>query len=284
MFIKTSVAVFLAVSLAAVAQAQNPESPGSKSKDTGSALPAGTDPLHPKTSIVVTATRSETEPEKSPVSTGVVSRQELEVRSQQVLDQSLDLVQGVYANRGKGFQDTQSGVGMRGFSGRGASQARTLILLDGQPLNDGYTGQLNWATLPIGEVDRVEVARGPFSSLYGGNAMGGVINVMTRPVTERALEISGQRGSQDTSLYSIRFSDRWFHRLGFTLGYQRLQSGGYATKGVFQTATNGTLGTPVTGALPLLTTTGARTYQVGDTGNNCSRASTRGCGCAQGLD
>ncbi len=221
-----------------------------------------------KTSIVVTATRSEAEPEKSPVSTGVVSRQELEVRSQQVLDQSLDLIQGVYANRGKGFQDTQSGVGMRGFSGRGSSQARTLILLDGQPLNDGYTGQLNWATLPIGEVDRVEVARGPFSSLYGGNAMGGVINIMTRPVTQRELEISGQRGSQDTNLYSVRFSDRWFNRLGITLGYQRLQSGGYPTNGVFTAGAAGTTGTPVTGALPLITTTGTRTFQVGNTGNN----------------
>jgi len=221
-----------------------------------------------RTSIVVTATRSETEPEKSPVSTGYVSRQELQVRGQQVLDQSLDLVQGVYANRGKGFQDTQAGVGMRGFSGRGASQARTLILLDGQPLNDGYTGQLNWATLPIGEVDRVEVARGPFSSLYGGNAMGGVINILTRPVTERSLELSGQRGSQDTNLYSVRFSDRWFGRLGVTLGYQRLQSGGYPTNGVFSAGAAGTQGTQVTGAIPWLTTTGTRTFQVGDTGRN----------------
>ncbi|MFO0368020.1 MAG: TonB-dependent receptor plug domain-containing protein, partial [Acidobacteriota bacterium] len=100
----------------------------------------GPGPEPAKTSIVVTATRSTMETEKSPVSIGVVTRQELRVRGQQLLDQSLDLIEGVYANRGKGFQDTQSGVGMRGVSGRGSAQARTLILLDGQPLNDGYTG------------------------------------------------------------------------------------------------------------------------------------------------
>lgn len=230
--------------------------------------PSAEDPLHPKTTIVVTATRTETEPEKSPVSTGLVDRQEIETRNQQVLDQTLDLTEGVYANRGKGVQDTQAGVGMRGFSGRGSSQARTLILLDGQPLNDGYTGQLSWATLPIGEVDRVEVARGPFSSLYGGNAMGGVVNILTRPVSARELEFTGERGSQDTSIYGFRFSDRLWNRLGVTLGYQRMQSGGYPTNGVFQTATAGTAGTPVTGAIPFLTTTNTQTFQVGDTGNN----------------
>lgn len=228
----------------------------------------GPGPEPAKTSIVVTATRSTMETEKSPVSIGVVTRQELRVRGQQLLDQSLDLIEGVYANRGKGFQDTQSGVGMRGVSGRGSAQARTLILLDGQPLNDGYTGQLNRATVPIGEVDRVEVARGPFISLSGGNAMGGVINILTRPVTERALEITGQRGSQETNLYSARFSDRWLRRLGIAFGDQRLQSGGYATNGVFSPGAAGASGVPVSGAIPRLTTTGTRTFEVGDTGRN----------------
>jgi hypothetical protein len=48
--------------------------------------------------------------------------------------------------------------------------------------------------------------------------MGGVIRSRTRPITERALEITSQRGSQETTLNSDRFSDRWFRRRGITSG------------------------------------------------------------------
>ena len=65
------------------------------------------------------------------------------------------------------------------------------MLLDGQPLNDSYYGTVNWTMLPVGEFERVEVARGPFSSLYGGNAMGGVINLITRRADHRQFELFG---------------------------------------------------------------------------------------------
>ncbi len=52
--------------------------------------------------------------------------------------------------------------------------------LDGQPLNDAYTGGIEWGTLPVSNIERIEVVRGGASALYGGNAMGGVINIITR--------------------------------------------------------------------------------------------------------
>ena len=127
-----------------------------------------------KTMIVVTGTRTQTELQQSPVSTGILTRTELDTRNTRTLDQGLSLMEGLYAFRSKGSQDTLAGVGMRGFDGRGSNQTRVLILLDGQPINDAYTGSVFWATLPVSEVQSVEVARGPFSSLYGGNAMGGL--------------------------------------------------------------------------------------------------------------
>jgi len=226
------------------------------------------DPFHPKTTITVTATRSEISTEAAPASTSVVEQGELQTRNIQFVDQGLNLLQGVEVSRGKGATDTLAGVGMRGFAGYGTGQARVLVMLDGEPINDAYTGVLTWQTLPVSEVERIEVARGPFSALYGGNAMGGVINVLTKPVEKRQFEFDGQYGSWDTSMYSASFSDRFWQKLGLSLGYQRYQTGGYISRIVSATATAGSTGTPVTGIIPSRTNTGAATYQVGDSGNN----------------
>ena len=88
------------------------------------------DPFHLKTTIVVIGTRTQTELQQSPVSTSVLSRTELDTRNTRTLDQGLSLVEGLYALRSKGSQDTLTGVGMRGFDGRGSDQTRVLILLD----------------------------------------------------------------------------------------------------------------------------------------------------------
>ena len=67
---------------------------------------------------------------------------------------------------------------MRGLSGN--EQARTLVLIDGVPVNKADGGSVNWNLISTGDVERIEVVKGPGSALYGGNAMGGVINVVNR--------------------------------------------------------------------------------------------------------
>ncbi len=239
--------------------------------DPGARPPGPGEPDSPfflKQEITVTATRAELAPDQSPVSGAVVYREELAVRNVQMVDQALDLTAGVYANRGKGYQDTQAGVGMRGFAGRGTGQSRTLVLIDGQPLNDPYTGQLVWGTLPVTEVERVEVVRGPFSALYGSNAMGGVVQVITKAVDRRRAEFWGEYGAQDTFRYGARAADRLFGKLSISLAYDRLQSGGYPSQLVTTAGSAGTGGTPVTGFVPTFTTAGTATYLVGRSGDN----------------
>ncbi|MGC8761508.1 MAG: TonB-dependent receptor [Bryobacteraceae bacterium] len=181
---------------------------------------------------------------------------------------ALNTAPGLYSFRGKGAQDTNAGVGMRGFSGRGSGQARVLVLVDGQPVNDSYSGQVNWTTLPIEEVERVEVVRGSFSALYGGNAMGGVVNILTKPVTRRQAEVYGQLGNQATTRYGVRLADRFGERLGLGLAYDRLQTGGFPSQYVTSAGTAGTGGTPVTGAQPTLTSSGTQTFLLGRSGDN----------------
>jgi iron complex outermembrane receptor protein len=218
-----------------------------------------------KTVVVVTATRSETELRKAPVSASIVTHEENALRNVHSLDQALNLTEGVYSMR-----YTPSGsmnkVMMRGFD----SAARTLVLVDGQPLNDGYNGSVTWASMPVEEVERVEVARGSFSSLYGGSAMGGVINVLTRPIERRSLELMGQYGSNDTSYWSVRAADRFFNRLGVSAAFQRYQSGGFVTKMINVSGTSSSSGTAATGAIPTYSSTGSRTYRIGTMGPNWS--------------
>jgi len=242
--------------------------PAPPSSQETSAPPQKT--FHIQTTVVVTGTRTQIELEKSPASASIITRQDLEYNNTRMVDQSLSFLPGVHAFRTKGPQDTSTGVSMRGFNGRGVDGARVLVLLDGQPMNSAYDGAVQWTTIPADEVDRVEVVRGPFSSLYGGNAMGGVVNIMTRPVEHRQAEIAAQYGSFRSVLYSASFSDRWWDRVGLRAGYQRLQSGGYPVQGVYASATaasaiNGPL---VTGAVPLVSTTGAARYAVGKQGDN----------------
>jgi outer membrane cobalamin receptor len=143
-------------------------------------------------SVVVTGSRDQVEIAQSPTAVNVVTRTDFAIRNVRLPDQTLAYSEGVNVFRSKGPNDTGAGVGMRGFSGR--SQSRVLVLLDGQPLNDSYTGGVSWAALPISELERVEVARGPSSSLYGGNAMGGVIQMFTRPITHRSTELQRNMG------------------------------------------------------------------------------------------
>ena len=249
---------FLLLSLMSLLAQQ--KSPEASSSDT---IEDFSDPLNPKTTVVVTATRTDEKVETSAVSLDVVTRQELEIRPVDMIDQSLTLVPGVFVRRSKGPADSTTKLQMRGFSGPN----RTLVLLDGQPLNDSYSGGVNWSALPVDEVENVEVLRGPFSSLYGGMALGGVVNIVTRSPERRSLELNGEYGSFDTFRHSVRYTDRFFDRFGISLGYQRLQYGGYYSKPAILSASSGT-GPLVTGVEPTMTNTGSRTYMIGWNGKN----------------
>jgi iron complex outermembrane receptor protein len=221
-------------------------------------------------SVLVTATRGAAGRETSPASASVVTRTELERRGVTAVDQALVPIEGVSSYRVRGLADNEAGIGMRGFSGRGSGQSRVLVLLDGQPINNGYTGSVNWTALAVGDVDRVEVVRGPFSSLYGGNAMGGVVNVLTRPIDRRSAELFTQYGSNQTVTASARASVRLWSRLGLGVSYENQRTDGYQNQETLRTATDSTPtgGIPVTGVTRYLTRTGTVNYAVGLRGDN----------------
>lgn len=223
----------------------------------------GADPFHPSSTVVVIGTRSATEADTAPISTSIITSKEIEARPLRNVDQQLTLTEGVYVQRLQGMSATDSQVSVRGFN----NSARTLVLLDGQPLNDSYTNGVNWTGLPIDEVDSIEVARGPYSSLYGGNALGGVINIRTRPVERRQLSATAEAGTYGTTHVSVRAGDRFMNRLGVSVGYESLKTDGYNSRMLTATPGTGT-GTLVTGAVPSFSSAGARVAIIGEGGNN----------------
>ncbi|MFH1377457.1 MAG: TonB-dependent receptor [Planctomycetota bacterium] len=149
--------------------------------------------------IVVTATR--TKADISEVSGGLdIIRSEALDGPSFGLEAALSELPGVNVTDG-GFPTTKPGVSMRGQPGRYGMQ-RTLMLIDGSPINDAYLGDVDLRLIAGAGIEQVEVLRGPGASLYGDAALGGVINVMTRRAEagQAGFNVSQFAGSYNTIL------------------------------------------------------------------------------------
>lgn len=123
--------------------------------------------------VVVTANKRQQSLEEIPVSMSVIDAKMFERKSIVALDDALRYVPGV------NFQQWQ--INIRASSGysRGVG-SRVSLLIDGMPLLTGDTGEISFETIPVFQIDRVEVVKGAGSTLYGSGALGGVINVLTK--------------------------------------------------------------------------------------------------------
>ena len=126
--------------------------------------------------LTVTANRG-THPGDAPTSVAVISGDELDRRSVANLTEALPFAQGVTFNAGQ--------MDIRGSSGlsRGVG-SRVLMLLDGHRTLAGVGSSVDFGILPTLDVERIEIVKGPHSTLWGTNALGGVVNVITRPPPE----------------------------------------------------------------------------------------------------
>jgi len=212
--------------------------------------------------IVVTATRTEKSIADVPAATSVVTREDIESRNIQKVDEAMNLVPGLFDKRAKGL-DTTGRVTLRGLP----DQKRTLVLLDGQPLNNGYTGHVDWNSINPEDVQQIEVARGPFSSLYGGNAMGGVVNIITRMPEKREVTVKGGYGSENYWSTYGSYGDKLFDRLRLLASFGYKSSDGYPS-GLVVKKPSGSGGTPARGAVPTTDSYGAPAFIIGDTGDN----------------
>ena len=127
-------------------------------------------------SIIVSASRVEVPADSVGSAVSQISGEELRRRQVRRLEDALDLIPGVTVRR-SGSIGTPAAVSLRGLGPR-----NTLVLLDGVEIGDVSRSQVTYefGTIPVEEVERIEVLRGPQSTLYGADASGGVINIVTR--------------------------------------------------------------------------------------------------------
>lgn len=129
--------------------------------------------------VSVTATKTEQVLSDSPASVTVISNDELKQRNVSRVSDALLMVPGLSMGTPMNGQMSQ-GTGAGGFTLRGMNSSRTAVLVDGVPLVDGFSSKVDFRTVLTDDVERIEVVPGAFSSLYGSNAIGGVINIITK--------------------------------------------------------------------------------------------------------
>ncbi len=153
--------------------------------------------------VVVTATLEPEEEERLPASVVVLDAGEIEARQANDLPELLAAVPGLaVVQAGPPGQQTS-------VFARGAESEQVLLLWNGIQLNDPFFGGANWQFVPLDGVERVEVARGPFSALYGSQALGGVVQVVTGPEAGTRLRLeAGEDGYRRGSVAASHAAGR----------------------------------------------------------------------------
>ncbi len=177
--------------------------------------------------VTVTAERRTERVSDTVASVSIVSGDDLRAAAALTLDDALRQVPGFSLFRRSGSRTanpTAQGVSLRGVGPSGASRAA--VLSDGIPLNDPFGGWVYWGRTPRLAIDRVEVVRGGASSLYGTDALGGVINLIPRETAENTLFADVSYGGQDSATGSV-FAGRQFGPLSAQIAAELFHSGGY---------------------------------------------------------
>ncbi len=132
--------------------------------------------------VVVTATRQEEEIRKIPANVTVITEKDIKNSNAKTVLDLLRPEEGIVVRDLLGNGKTAQ-VDMRGFGETGP--LNTLVMVDGRRINEIDLSGVDWAQIPLDQIQRIEIVRGTGSVLYGDNAVGGVINIITKPPAEK---------------------------------------------------------------------------------------------------
>jgi outer membrane receptor for ferrienterochelin and colicins len=175
--------------------------------------------------IVITGTRTKESAQRATVRTGVVTRKEANRRGARSVAEALSSEPGLQR------QPAMSGVS-GGIKINGMDCERVLVLEDGEPITGRSAGALDLGEVPISGVGRIEVVAGPMSSLYGSDAIGGVVNIITAPPEHEGLSLltrseartRGQFFEEGSAHY--RRDTSWVSLEGSLVGQNAIEVGG----------------------------------------------------------
>jgi len=214
--------------------------------------------------VSVTATKTYVTTSESPASVEVVTSEQISNKQVQRVDEALKDVSGVYvrADADHTPNSWSNTVTLRGIPG----YSRTSVLVDGVSINNAFSSGVNWSTIAVEDIEKIEVVKGPFSSLYGGNAMSGVINIIRKKPTKQEFNIKTGYGSNNYKNLEFSYRDKFYGSLGIDINYGNKKSDGYISELAVKSPSNGTGGTDVTGQQLTTDYKGDTKYIVGDKG------------------
>ena len=152
-----------------------------------------------KEQVIVSASRTQLRLSEAPGSTVFLSEKDVASTPALTVDDMLRQVPGFALFRRSGSRTanpTSQGVSLRGLGASGPSRA--LVLEDGIPLGDPFGGWIYWGRIPKAEIASVEVFRGGVSDLYGSNALGGVMQFISRQPEDPAMSLEMSYGNERT--------------------------------------------------------------------------------------
>lgn len=168
--------------------------------------------------IVVSATRIPTPEDESPASVTVITAQDMEIKQIRRVADALREVPGL------SIVQTGTPGQLTSLFTRGLGSDQTQVLLDGIPINQGLAGLFNFADLTTDNIDRIEIVRGPQSTLYGPRALAGVVQIFTKqgngPPTG---EFSAEAGSFSTFRETFASSGA-IDKFDYSIGLSRLDT------------------------------------------------------------
>jgi vitamin B12 transporter len=168
--------------------------------------------------VVVSATRFDIPFDQSPASVSVVTTQDIETKQIDRVSDALREVPGLSVVQ-TGTPGQLTSVFMRGLPSEDMQ-----VLLDGIPINQGLAGQFDFANLTTDDIDRIEVARGPQSTIYGPRALAGVVQIFTKQGNgPPSITLSSEGGSYDTFRESLE-SDGKIGKFDYSIGASRIDT------------------------------------------------------------
>ncbi|HWY41047.1 MAG TPA: TonB-dependent receptor plug domain-containing protein, partial [Chthoniobacterales bacterium] len=186
--------------------------------ETATSVSANGDQLPEAEAVVVSATRFDIPLDQSPASVSVIDSQDLDNKQIERVSDALREVPGLNVVQ-TGTPGQLTSVFMRGLPSQDMQ-----VLLDGIPINQGLAGQFDFANLTTDNIDRIEVARGPQSTIYGPRALAGVVQIFTKQGNgPPGITVSEEGGTYDTFRETI-VSDGKIGDFDYSLGASRLDT------------------------------------------------------------
>ncbi len=185
--------------------------------------------------VVVTATRTEKDPQDVTQTVTLITAGDIEKSGATTVAEVIERTAGVEIN------DYGTKGALSAVSIRGATYQQVLVLLDGRRLNSASAGGFDMSDLPVPleDIERIEIVRGPGSALYGTDAVGGVVNIITKKPTAAATTITGSGGTHGYESLTLSNSNK-LDKFYYTVNAGKEKSDGFRTNSDLDQTTVGT--------------------------------------------